>query len=264
MTTGPGWNCLTMCDPNLLLAETELAIPSTPAELACWVEAKCRLIADCPKAKEPALLRQGLFKKFYEEIYPLSLFVDHVYSGRSDIRCIPNLDDRDFDARILDDSISPPFELKVEITSAIKGYEEYLRMKYFLNHGHVPVWGTLSASGTEKRGHKIHVENEMPALDDPLKSTFCLIRSAVKRKSRKPNQPRKYGQGHILIIVFDDWQWFNPGQDIEALKEFVTQHILTFPLDFAGLYVVGLSGNTFVHFQPAKIQDSLGAHQPAH
>ncbi|MGB3087342.1 MAG: hypothetical protein WBC53_06390 [Phycisphaerae bacterium] len=254
-----------MCDPNLLLTATELAVPRTPAELACWVEAKLRLIEDCPKAKEPALLHQGLFKKFYEEIFPLYRFVNHCYSGRSDIRCIPNLDDRDFDARILDDSISPPFERKVEITSAIKGHEQHLRMKYFLSQGQVSVWGTLSASGTEKRGHEIHVANDgFIAHGDLLKRTFSLIRSAVKRKSRKPNQPRKYGQGHILIVAFDDWQWFKTEQDIEALKDFVTQHILTFPLDFAALYVVGLSGNTFVPFQPPKIQDSLAAHQPPH
>jgi hypothetical protein len=253
-----------MCDPNLLLTETELAIPRTPVELDCWVKAKCRLIADCPEAKEPALLHQGLFKKFYEEVYPLSLFVNHRYSGRSDIRCIPNLDDRDFDARILDDSISPPAELKVEITSAIEGHDQHLRMKYFSSHGQVSVWGTLSASGTEKRGHEIHVANEMTAHPDLLNRTFCLIRSAVKRKSRKPNQPRKYGQGHILVVVFDDHHWFKPGQDTEDLKDFVTQHVLAFPLDFAALYVVGLSGNTFVHFQPPKIQDSLAAHQPPH
>jgi len=253
-----------MFDPNSLLTTTELTIPRTPAELARWVEAKCRLFADCPEAKEWVLLRQGLSKKFHEEIYPLSLFVTHLYAGRSDIQCIPNLDNRDFDARILDGSISPPSELKVEITSAVDGYDQHLRMKYFVSHGQVNVLGTLSASGTKTRGHEIHVEDEMIAHTDLLERTFSIIRSAVKRKSKKSNQPQKYGQGHILIVAFDDWQWFKPEQDIEALKDFVTQHVLTFPLDFAALYVVGLSGNTFVHFELPKIQDPLAAHQPPH
>ena len=243
---------LFMCDSNPLLTETEMAMPRTPAELACWVEAKCSLIADHPEAKNHALLRKGLNKKFVEEIFPLYRFVTHLYSERSDIQCIPNLDNRNFDARILDSSISPPSELKVEITSAINGYDHHLRMKLLSSDGHVNVWGKLTSSGTEMRGHEIHVENEMIAHSDLLKDTFCLISSALKRKSRKPNQPQKYGQGHILIVAFDDWYWSNPEQDTEALKDFVTQNILKFQLDFAALYVIGLSGNTFVPFKLPK------------
>jgi len=63
-----------MFDPNSLLTKEELTIPRTPTELARWVEDKCRLFADCPEAKEWVLLHQGLSKKFYEEVRPLSLF----------------------------------------------------------------------------------------------------------------------------------------------------------------------------------------------
>ena len=111
-------------DPNSLLTAEEMIIPRTPTELNRWVEGKCRLFADRPEAKAWVLLHQGLSKKFHEEIYPLSLFVMHFYTGRSDIHCIPNLDNRDFDAIILDYSVSPPSELKVEITSAVDGYDK--------------------------------------------------------------------------------------------------------------------------------------------
>lgn len=251
-----------MFDPNSLLTTTELTIPRTPAELAHWVEDKCRLFAERPEAKEWVLLHQGLSKKFHEEIYPLSLFATHLYTGRSDIQCIPNLDNRDFDATILDYSTAPPSELKVEITSAVDGYDQHRRMKYFVRHGEVNVWGTLSASGTKKRGHEIHVENEAIAHTDLLGHTFSLIRSAVQRKSVRPNKSQRYGQGHVLLVVFDDWQWFNAERDLEAMKDFVNKQILTLPLDFAALYVVGLSGETFVHFDPPKIQDPPQVHQP--
>ena len=241
-------------DSNSLLTIEQLTIPRTPTELTHWVESKCQLFAENPEAKEWVFLHQGLSKKFHEEIYPLSLFVTHRYTGRSDVQCIPNLDNRDFDARILDYSMSPPSELKVEITSAVSGHDQHLRMKYFVNHGRVNVWGTLSASGTEKTGHEIHVENEMIAHTDLLERTLSLIQSAVKRKSVNANKPQKYGQGHVLIVAFDDWQWFKPEQDMAALKDFVNERVLTIPLDFAVLYVVGLSGHTFVHFELPKIQ----------
>lgn len=245
-----------MFDPNSLLTTEELTIPRTPTELARWIENKCRLFADCPEAKKWVLLHQGLSKNFHEELYPLSLFARHLYTGRSDIRCIPNLDNRDFDATILDYSTSPPSELKAEITYAVEGYDQHLRMKYFVERGSVSVWGPLSASGTEKVGHEIHVENEGIDHTDLLERTFSLIRSVVERKSMSPNKPQKYGQGHVLIVAFDDWQWFKSEQDMAALKDFVEKHVLTLPLDFAALYVVGLSGKTFVHFEPPKIQRS--------
>jgi len=239
-----------MFDSNLLLTKEEMTTPRTPTELACWVEGKCRLIADYREAKEWALLRKGLSKEFHEEVYPLNLFVTHLYAKRSDIKCVPNLDNRDFDAIILDYSTSPQSELKVEITSAVDGYDEYLRMKYFVKHRSVSVWDTLSASGTEKRGHDIHVENELTAHSVLLERTFSLIQSAFKGKSVIPNKTQRYGQGHVLIVAFDDWQWFNPEQDMLALKAFVEKDVLTLQLDFAALYVVGLSGKTFVHFEP--------------
>ena len=249
-----------MFDPNSLLTTEELTLPRSPTELARWIEDKCLLFADCPEAKEWVLLHQGLSKKFHEELYPLSLFATHLYTGRSDILCIPNLDNRDFDATILDYSTSPPSELKVEITSAVQGYDQHLRMKYFVKSGHVNVWGTLSASGTKKVGHEIHVENEAIDHNILLERTFSLIRSSVERKSISPNKPQKYGQGHILIVVFDDWQWFTSEQDMAALKVFVEKHVLTLPLDFSALYVVGLSGKTFMHFEPPMIQSSPAVH----
>lgn len=240
-------------DANSLLTAEELTTPRSPTELTRWIENKCRLFADQPEAKTWVLLHQGLSKKFHEEVYPLSRFVTHLYPGRSDVRCIPNIDNRDFDARILDYSISPPSELKVEITSAVNGHDQHLRMKYFVNHGQVNVWGTLTASGTENTGHEIYVENEMIAHTALLEHTFSLIQSAVKRKSINPDKPRKYGPGHVLIVAFDDWQWFKPPQDIAALKDFVNEHVLTLPLDFAALYVVGLSGQTCVHFELSQM-----------
>lgn len=189
-----------MFDPNSLLTTEELTIPRTATKLARWIEDKCRLFADCPEAKEWVLLHKGLSKKFHEELYPLSLFAEHLYTGRFYIQCILNLDNRDFDATIFDYSTSPPSELKVEITLAVERYP-HLRMEYFVKHGHVNVWGTLSASGTKKVGHEIHVENEGIDHTDLLERTFSLIQSAVERKSMSPNKPQKYGQGHVLESV---------------------------------------------------------------
>jgi hypothetical protein len=164
------------------------------------------------------------------------------------------LDNRDFDAIIIDYSKLPPSELKVEITSTFSR-DEHLRMKYFVQHGEVNALGKPSASGTKKRGHQIHVENEAIERTDLLERTFSLIRSRVEGKSVRPNEPQRYGRSHVLIVAFDDWEWFELDQDIATLKDFMKKYVLTLSLDFAGLYVVGLSGKTFVSFELSKIQD---------
>jgi hypothetical protein len=142
---------------------------------------------------------QGLAKQFHEEVYPLSVFAKHLYGARSDIQCLPNLDNRDFDARIFDYSTAPPSELKIEITSAIDGYTEHLRMKYFVEHCQVNAVGEVSVSGTKQTGHKIHVEDEVFAHTDLLQRICSLIRLAVERKSVQPDTPQKYGPGHIWL-----------------------------------------------------------------
>jgi hypothetical protein len=235
-------------NPNTLLTVAELITPKTPAELACWVDEKIHLFADCPEAEEWVLLRQGLAKQFYEEVYPLSLFATHLYAGRSDIQCIPNLDNRDFDAVILDYSTSPPAVLKVEITSAIDGHSQHLRMKYFMQHRYVNAVGEVSHTGTKNRGHGIHIEDEAFAHTDIVERTCSLIRAAIERKSILPEAPQKYGQGHVLLVAFSEWYVVRSAQDISAIKDCVEKHLLTHPLNFAALYVVGFSGRTCIHF----------------
>jgi hypothetical protein len=245
-------------DSNLLLTVEELTTPRSPTELADWVENKCRIFASHDEAKKWVLLHEGLFKEFYEEVYSLNIFATHLYTGRPDIQCIPNLDKkRDFDAVIIDYSTSPPSELKVEITLALdeeEGHNQSLRMEYFLEHGYVNVLGKPASSGTKKTGRQIQVENEMFDRNDLLKRTLSLIRTAVERKSLSPKKPHRYGQGHVLIVAFDDWGWFEPEQDIPALKKFFEENVLTLPLSFASLYVLGLSGKTLLSFKITHTQ----------
>src|SRR5438552_8923040 len=122
-----------MTDPRSLLPIAELAKPRTPGELAAWVDERAHAIAEVEEAREPALMHQRPFKEFYEEIFPLSRFVTHRYSGREDILVTPNLDNRSFDAVIRDGSVSPPLELMVEITLARNPQEQY-RMAYSVKH----------------------------------------------------------------------------------------------------------------------------------
>jgi hypothetical protein len=230
-------------DPNSLLTREELLTSRTPIELSDWVKEKLSIFATYPEAEEWVLFHKGLFKQFYEEVYPLSLLAKHLYAERSDIKCLPDLDKRDFDAKILDYSTSPPSELKVEITYAVDGYNEHLRMKFLVKNGHANAFGKVDNSGTKHTGHKIHLKSQSFKHTDLLEQSFSRIRLAVERKSNK------YSREHVLLVAFK-----YPGvlseQDKAALKDYVEKHVLILPLNFAALYIVEvLKGTTFVSFE---------------
>lgn len=84
-------------DPLSLLPPEELVRLRSPRQLRAWVLDRCDAIAKVPEAKRSALLHLGPFKRFYEEVYPLSLFAVRRYGEQDDVVCVPNRDEgRDF------------------------------------------------------------------------------------------------------------------------------------------------------------------------
>jgi hypothetical protein len=231
-----------MLDPRSLLSIAELTKPRTPAGLAKWVAETCDAIADIEEAREPALMHQRPFKEFYEEIYPLNLFVKHRYPGREDILVTPNLDNRHFDAVIRDGSVSPPSEVMVEITLA-RDPQEHLRMEHYLKHRRTSLGSQIVTSGN-KRNRDTSVPIEFVEQAVLMASTYGWIKAAAEGKAAKPD---RYGRSHVLLIAFEDW--FKPrDEDIVTLTTFVTESVLTLPLNFATLYIVGLWGRTYLRF----------------
>jgi hypothetical protein len=146
-------------EPHSLLPLDEMTRPRTPAQLASWVAESCDALAQDESAREPGLMRRRPFKEFYEEIFPLSRWATHYYSGREDLCLTPNLDNRPFDAVVRDCATTPPSECFVEITTA-QSPQQHLYMEYFLKHGNVWPWAPLVATGT-KRNRDIRVEPMM-------------------------------------------------------------------------------------------------------
>lgn len=231
-----------MPDSDSLLPIAELAKPRTPVELAAWVDEKIAAIAEVEEAREPALMHLGPFKKFYEEIYPLNLFVKHRYSGREDILVTPNPDNRSFDAVVRDGSVSPPLEIMVEITQAWDP-QAHLRMESFVKHGGVPLWSPVISSGN-KRNRNTYIE--LVAVDrvEHVRRDCAWIKEAAEGKASRADH---YGPSHVLLIAFDDW-WDPGDEDIATLRAFVIEHVLRLPLTFSSLYVLGMSGRTYLPF----------------
>jgi hypothetical protein len=248
-------------DPTSIITQEDMRFARTPDELVRWVEQKCHEFSAPDKAvKQYALLHVGLSKQFYEEVRPLSLLVTKLYSGRADVLWIPTLDSsKDFDAVIYDGSVLPPAEIKVEITLALNketGRNKHLRMEYFLEHGHVNLLGEVTSTGTRQTRRKITVAENAYKHTELLQRTFSLVRWAAARKCA----PGRYGHTHILVIFVDDWLWFD--KDAEALAAFMEMEVLTLPLNFRVVYVVGASGKTFLPFNLTRAEDKYNRRWP--
>lgn len=234
-------------DPSAILTKEDMEKERTPEELSLWWGKKQQEFDSFQEGHHYAQLKKGLTGKFYDELGPLNLLANILYADRSDIGCIPNLGNDNFDAIIRDYSHFPPSEQKIEFTLAIDGYDDILRREYLVKHGYVSLTGPRSHTGTKKTGHNIIVEAEPVSHHTLLEENVALIKCAAEKKCK----PKKtYGQDHVLVIVIDDYiaPRFDDQNDLEALNGFIKSDVINLPLDFRELYILGQSGKTFLAF----------------
>ena len=221
-----------------LLPMADCLRPRTPKEFREWVLAKCNAFSQVAELRAPVLLHQGLFKWFHEELYPLSVFVVAKYGERDDVFCAPKRDQGyDVDAEIRE----PTRTIKVEITSA-REPNHHLRMEYLVRHRRVSLTGPVMVEGNKTTGREIHNEVEFVDHRESLGSHLNWIRTAAEGKAGYG----RYGRSYELLISVDDW-WFDP-DDSEEVVAFIHREILSLPLQFESVHIVGVTGRLYFSF----------------
>ena len=78
-----------------------------------------------------------------------------------------------------------------------------------------------------------------------LQQLFERIDPLLQKKSLS-----SFGSDHVLVVCFDDFRWFGIEEenDLAALRSFVTAHLPSWGLNVGTLYIVGISGRTFLSF----------------
>jgi len=213
-------------------------MPRKPKELRDWVLAKCNLFSQMPELRGPVLLHEGPFKWFHEEIYSLSVFAVRRYGDRDDVLFAPKRDqNRDVDAEIREPSRTIP----VEITSA-RDPDEHLRMEYLVQHRHVALTGPLKVQGTKRTGRQIENEPELVDHRESRARHLSWIKTAAEGKAGLG----RCGKSYELLIAAEDW-WFDP-DDAEEVVAFIEREVLTLPLEFGAVHLVGLRERLFLSF----------------
>lgn len=177
----------------------------------------------------------GAFKKFYEEVYPFSLFAVRRYGEQDDVVCVPNMDEKDFDAEVR----AASRVVKVQITLAYPA-RWYLRMEQLMEPGLVPFYGPVSIEGSRSKGRRI--DTEMMLVDHPYEVAFHLrlVKEAAERKAR----PGPHGAGYELLVFAED-SWFEVERDSAPVAEFLEREVMTLPLCFDALHLVGRTNRLY-------------------
>jgi hypothetical protein len=222
--------------------------PRTPGQMeSLLADVKRGFDASAELRRESRRYNGGLNKKYFEEIYPLTLLARHLFAGRNDVLCEPNLDDtKSFDAVITIGSGpgSDATKLLVEFTYAKDGYDEALRMEKLNDQGHVSLTASLTRTGTKKTGRHITIgEDILERRDDRLKECLRLILDRIARKAG----PR-YSGVHALAVVFDDILGFRKPEEIALLRTSIESSVRRSTLNFRTLILLGSSGNVFLEF----------------
>lgn len=222
-----------------ILNAADMTTSRTVTDFIAWTMRKTEELSATPEAKQYVRSGAELPTKFYDEIYPLALFVEREFGKVPDAVVTPNLNNDNFDATVtFEGSRSKVF---IEITRAKNGYDESLRMEVLARDGIVPWTGPITkVSGkkwTPKRIVEIHLE--MVDRDDELLAKhFSLVETTVRAKAGG----RQYGKNFILLVIVDDYDHFQTESDHTKLDAFVRNRLLFADLDFARLIIFGISG----------------------
>jgi hypothetical protein len=207
-----------------------------PADFVSWFFRKLDEINSGEGVREQILLRQGIAKVVFEEVYPLYRLLQNKGSEWNEIEFRNVVGNQQFDVETTSEiQIVPHF---MEITIADQNYEEHLRMRYLVDHGHVPLIGKVSHEGTKKRGYKIRPAIEMRLHTEINKNVEAMIKDAVALKCGK-DYPKDTG----LLVYFDDNKAFRNSDDTELMSSFIASLGDDWMNTFSHLFVVGATGS---------------------
>ena len=233
--------------PTEHISRADLESPRSAKEYLAWVETTIRRLGGTDEGKSAIRLRCGLAKTLVEEALPLAIFSRKHYKASRCVTIQHRVGNQNFDAEVIDRRIrKSPFKY-LEVTQAHDGENEHYRMIALERDGHVNALGAVKKSGTKHTGITVDVANE-------ARSHTCLhaeelkrIEAAICRKLTK-----KYPDETALIVAFDDYIAIHSDEDLDSLRNFASQSLLSKIANFRWLAFVGWGKQGFLEFDLRK------------
>lgn len=233
-----------------MINKTEQIIPKseieqfrTTSEFIQWIDSKLELFRKHrEQIKKQELLRKGISKQFWGEVYPLYLLLKKQTLIDGQFQVKNTLGSQSYDAEIkYSDSKEHPIN-RLEFTEAKDGHDLHLRMKSFIATGTTSLTGKLTFSGTEKSGHNIFVSDDFAEHQDLMTNQYNLVKNCILNK-KKGN----YTCDTALAVVIDDYTAprYDNKKDLDSFYSFLDRDDIFQNTGFAALFFVGISGGLF-------------------
>ncbi len=236
---------LVATSPQSILTTAACAQERTPGELAEWVQTTNALFAHSKVGRSYLTSRQGLARRFTDEICPLSFLTKHLFHRRKDVVCKLNLDYEEFHAAVVDYRDRPVRVHKLVFCHAIDDYQDYLRQAYWSEFGSNPEARKRSKAARRRNGPTVNDELAIAAGNDLLERGLRLIAQTAQTAPA-----RSCGSDTSLVIIFDDHSCFLLPEQLSIMAEFVEAEVLPMALRFSKLFLLGWSGRMLLGFAP--------------
>jgi hypothetical protein len=198
---------LTVMTFESLLTRADAEQSRTPSEFVIWIEGMLEQTKPThpndPELREATLLRTGIAKDFYEELYPLYQLLRQHKAAWAGAVVIPNLDRAsNWDTKV-EFNGSRPANIPefLEITYVVSGKDYKSRMGCFLENGFVslsrPIIET-NRKGKKVKGDLLFTENA-PTAEETTAQICGLLGERIEAKAKKSYPPNT----GLLIMVED-------------------------------------------------------------
>jgi hypothetical protein len=198
-----------------LTSPADMETSRAPSEYITWYDGLLDKIwqIDDDELSEQVLMRTGLAKRFYEELFPLFALLRHKKDDWGTSRISPALGNQKYDVRIDSERSNIPSWL--EITYAISGRDNKLRMRHMVDFGFTSMTGPVVEDLVNGR-RVTRIIEEAKMADDTVKEVTDLIEKRISDKSSN-GYPARTG----LIIWVEDYGTFRAPKYFAKLQDLI-------------------------------------------
>jgi hypothetical protein len=218
-------------DPAKILTREDYESPRTLEEFVAWWDTIHNSYAITKEGRGYAREGKGLAKRFYDEAHPMLAYMRQ-HPPAPLIRCQILAGDGEADSVYLDPSSA--VVRKFQITVAIDGRTEKLRLRQLTRDGHVDALAKLNENDEIPQVVEDDEGPNAPAAYDHLfrvEEMAAQISAALEKKIAKG-----YGPDFTLIVGFSD-STFDP-DDVPVFR----QHVSCPVHSFSEIHIMGVLG----------------------
>jgi hypothetical protein len=217
-----------------MISKEEIETFRKPSEYIQWFESHLETTGHDRAFREAILQHKGIFKQFYEELFPLYSLLKHKQEKWNESRFRNVLGNQPYDVEIENHRMA-----YLEIGTTEFDEVELFRMREFLDKGYVSLIGKVAR---DDRNKPISVQDEMRSYAEIVQETVDSVSARIECKSAKKDYPAKTG----LLVYYDDYIIGYNQEDIGLLQSAVDRLKPKWKGTFDTVYLVGPRGDILI------------------